>query len=106
MNDLTCSHTRVKKAWGHEEIVVNDGFCFKRLLIKKGYQVSYHKHKVKDELFYLERGLVRIDRNGTVFLMRPGQWLRIFPGDWHTMAGIEESVLLCLSWWQSSRPFA
>ena len=89
-----CQYEMVKKVWGHEEIVVNDGFCFKRLIVHKGWQVSYHHHKVKDELFYLATGHMTIERNGIIFELKPGQWLRVFPGDWHSFAALKNSVLL------------
>lgn len=84
----------IPKAWGHEEIIANAGFCFKRLVIKKGWRVSYHHHKIKDELFYCESGLVNLRLNGKVKELRPRQWARIRPGDWHSMGAIEDSVLL------------
>ena len=84
----------VKKVWGHEEILANDNFCFKRLIVNKGWQVSYHYHKVKDELFYLESGKIRMTIDGKVTVMMPRQWARILPGTWHSFAGLEDSVLL------------
>ena len=84
----------VPKLWGHEEIIANDEFCFKRLVLRKGWKVSYHHHQEKDELFYLESGLVVIERDGRPFLLRPRQWLRIRPKQKHSFAGLEDSVLL------------
>ena len=82
------------KSWGHEEVLANDGFCFKRLIIKQGWQVSYHHHKIKDELFYLESGKLRMTIDGNVTVMLPRQWERIKPEIWHSFAGLEDSVLL------------
>lgn len=84
----------VPKVWGQEEILANDGFCFKKLIVKKGYQVSYHHHKVKDELFYLESGKIRLTLNGKRYLLLPQRWARVKPGDWHSFAGLEDSVIL------------
>jgi len=85
----------VSKAWGHEEILANDDFCFKRLIVKGGWQVSYHHHKIKDELFYLESGEINIEFNNSKITLHPGDWLRVRPGDWHSFAGVaDRSVLL------------
>lgn len=85
---------RIEKAWGHEEILANDAFCFKRLVLRKGWQVSYHHHKIKDELFYLESGKIRLTMDGRAHLLMPKQWARVRPGTWHSFAGLEDSVIL------------
>jgi mannose-6-phosphate isomerase-like protein (cupin superfamily) len=94
MDSPVCKFTKVDKLWGHEEIIVNDEFCFKRLVVNKGWRVSYHHHKIKDELFYLEKGLVVIELNTVEYTLGPGQWLRVRPGDWHSFAALADSVLL------------
>lgn len=85
---------KVDKTWGHEEIVVNDGFCFKRLIIRAGHRVGLHHHQVKDELFYLESGRLHIELAGVECVLQPQEWLRVRPGTWHTMAALADSVLL------------
>lgn len=84
----------VQKVWGHEEILANDDFCFKRLVIKEGFQCSYHHHKIKDELFYLESGKVTVEKNGVKFVLLPSQWVRVRPGEVHSFGGLCDSVIL------------
>lgn len=85
---------RVDKEWGYEEIIANDGFCFKRLHLKRGYRCSLHHHKIKDELFYIESGMVMLECYGKQYFMSPKTWHRVRPGVWHRFAGIEDSVIL------------
>jgi hypothetical protein len=45
--------TLVAKLWGFEEHIVNNKlFCGKILKFNKGYQLSYHAHRLKTEIFY------------------------------------------------------
>lgn len=87
------NHT-VVKLWGAEEwLVNNDLYCAKRLYIRPGFMCSLHYHNVKDETFYVEHGLVRIEtyslKNGRLWapidmgFIGPGSSLRISPGTPH-----------------------
>jgi len=52
----------INKLWGHEEILVNNKlYCLKRLYLKKGYQCSLHCHKIKDETFVIEKGIMELE---------------------------------------------
>lgn len=54
----------VEKAWGVEEIVVNDpaaGYCGKILWIKPGWMCSLHYHPVKTETFMAHLGTVGVE---------------------------------------------
>jgi quercetin dioxygenase-like cupin family protein len=84
----------IDKLWGHEEILANDAFCFKRLVVNKGWRVSYHHHKLKDELFYLESGSITLTINGVTQQLAPRQWRRVLPGNWHSFTALEDSVIL------------
>jgi quercetin dioxygenase-like cupin family protein len=53
----------VKKDWGHELIFANNSaqnYCGKILHIKKGHKFSMHFHDVKQETFYVLKGLVKV----------------------------------------------
>ncbi len=107
----------VKKKWGREEWIVNSvnpPYCGKRLFVTKGYRVSFHKHKDKDEVFYLSDGRVlmttdgRIERTTAIkhenafdtfdveqldgeqqWMMEVGDSTHIYPGTYHSFAGFE-----------------
>ena len=45
----------VDKGWGYERWVVNSPeYCGKLLYFNKGKRCSWHYHKAKDEVFYLQ----------------------------------------------------
>ena len=47
----------VEKGWGYEKWIVNkEEYCGKLLFFKEGKQCSWHYHKKKDEVFYLQSG--------------------------------------------------
>ena len=58
---MTSSIKYVPKGWGYEKwIVNNDSYCGKLLFIEKNKRCSWHYHKVKDETFYLQSGLISL----------------------------------------------
>ena len=47
----------VPKGWGYEKWIVNkEEYCGKLLYFEKGKRCSWHYHKLKDEVFYLQSG--------------------------------------------------
>ncbi|MCK4650753.1 cupin domain-containing protein [Candidatus Babeliales bacterium] len=89
----------VKKVWGHEEWIVNNPkYCGKKLVLKKGYRCSIHKHDIKDETFYILSGKVLIETEfegkKEMKLMTPGDVLHIKVGMWHRFTGIEDSQII------------
>jgi mannose-6-phosphate isomerase-like protein (cupin superfamily) len=91
---------RVEKGWGYELWIVNKDYCGKLLYFHKGKRCSYHYHRVKDEVFYLQSGrlLVRyadhddLDQAEAVEL-RPGMRFSIPTGLRHQMIALEDSEL-------------
>ena len=54
-NSLTMNY--VPKGWGFEKWIVNcDEYCGKLLYFVKGKRCSWHYHKLKDEVFYIQSG--------------------------------------------------
>lgn len=91
----------VKKGWGAEYWIANSPlYCGKKLVLHKGKRCSIHYHKIKDETFYIQSGLVRMSlfHEGypgpeTVLEMKPGEKLHIPVGLVHQFFGLEESVI-------------
>ena len=53
--------TFVSKEWGWEDWIVNkEEYCGKILFLKKGMNTSWHFHKIKDEVLYVNQGRVDI----------------------------------------------
>lgn len=88
----------VPKLWGYEKwIENNDKYCSKLLFLKKGYQCSLHYHKIKDEMFIVTKGNVRLEVGDKIIHMRTGNFYRIPPNTPHRFRGIEESFLIEVS---------
>ena len=51
----------VPKGWGWERWIVNcPEYCGKLLFFNKGKRCSWHFHKIKDEVFYLQSGKMMV----------------------------------------------
>ena len=49
----------VSKGWGYEKWIANSpSYCGKLLFIAKGKKCSWHYHKIKDEVFYVQSGKI------------------------------------------------
>ena len=85
----------VKKVWGEERWIVNtDAYCGKILVLHRGYRCSLHHHKIKDETFYVLKGRVRLEVNGKVKLLGPGESQHIGVGIEHRFTGLEPSEMI------------
>jgi len=88
----------VEKAWGHEEwIANNDQYCGKKLVVRKGFRCSMHQHKIKDETFYLESGIMflemEFDGETNSRILTPGDVQHVKVGMWHRFTALEDSEL-------------
>lgn len=88
----------VQKVWGYEKwLENNEKYCSKLLWLKKGYQCSLHYHKIKDEMFLITKGQVRLELGKRVVHMREGNFVRVPPGTLHRFRGVEDSEILEVS---------
>ena len=91
----------VEKGWGYEKwIVNNERYCGKLLFFNKGKRCSWHYHKIKDEVFYLQSGLLMIYysedndlQTAQQKLLRPGENFHVYTGLKHQMVALEDSEL-------------
>ena len=91
----------VHKGWGHEKWIVNKPeYCGKLLFFEAGKQCSWHYHKIKDEVFYLQSGklLVRYGPDRDInkaqeLILNPGESFHVPVGLNHQMEALEESEL-------------
>jgi mannose-6-phosphate isomerase-like protein (cupin superfamily) len=75
--------------WGSEEwIVNNEKYCGKILYINAGHRCSYHYHKIKDEVFFVLLGKVKMEVDNDTFYMMPGDAVHIPTGTLHRFTGI------------------
>ena len=91
----------VSKGWGFEKwIVNNEEYCGKLLYLVKDKSCSWHYHKLKDEVFYVQSGRVlvryseRDDRNSAQEItLGPGDNFHVYRGLRHQMTALEDTEL-------------
>tara|TARA_R100000234_G_scaffold309_3_gene248 strand:- start:584 stop:943 length:360 start_codon:yes stop_codon:yes gene_type:complete len=91
----------VPKGWGFEKwIVNNEEYCGKLLYFVKGKRCSFHYHKLKDEVFYVQSGkiLVKFSEEDDIenvgqITLRPGDNFHVYRGLRHQMIALEDTEL-------------
>ena len=91
----------VDKGWGWERWIVNcEEYCGKLLFFKKDKKCSWHYHKLKDEVFYLQKGLMIVkfsDKDdldsAEEITLKPGENFHVYRGLRHQMIALEDSEL-------------
>lgn len=92
---------RVTKGWGYEDWIVNCNlYCGKILFFEKGKKCSWHFHKIKDEVFYIQTGKLLV-RYGELNDIKKSKKIVISPGDkfhvppllLHQMKAIEDTLM-------------
>jgi len=85
---------KVTKVWGQEIWIANNElYCCKILKVKMRYRCSYHKHEIKDETFYVQKGIVLMKHKGKEFFMNhKSPSLRIKPGEHHSFMAMVGNV--------------
>jgi len=91
----------VSKGWGFEKWIVNcDEYCGKLLYFVKGKRCSWHFHKLKDEVFYVQSGklLVKYSEGDDIdsakeLVLSRGDNFHIYTGLRHQMLALEDTEL-------------
>ena len=91
----------VPKGWGWERwIVNNEEYCGKLLFFEKDKRCSWHYHVLKDEVFYLQSGLIIVKysdgddlKSAEQIVLTPGENFHVYRGLRHQMVAIEDSEL-------------
>jgi quercetin dioxygenase-like cupin family protein len=91
----------VSKGWGFEKWIVNcEEYCGKLLYFVKGKRCSWHFHKLKDEVFYLQAGklLVKYSEEDSLedaheTTLGPGDNFHVYRGLRHQVLALEDSEL-------------
>ena len=91
----------VPKGWGFEKwIVNNEEYCGKLLYFVKGKRCSWHYHKLKDEVFYIQSGKILVKfsdeddiNNVGQITLRPGDNFHVYRGLRHQMIALEDTEL-------------
>ena len=93
--------THVPKGWGWERWIVNcEEYCGKLLFFEEGKRCSWHYHKIKDEVFYLQSGkmIVKYSEEDDVeqaeeLILNAGDNFHVYRGLRHQMIALEDSEL-------------
>jgi len=91
----------VSKGWGFEKWIVNcDEYCGKLLYFVKGKRCSWHYHIIKDEVFYIQSGLVRVKysddddiESAKEMILGPGTNFHVYRGLRHQVIALEDTQL-------------
>lgn len=88
----------VEKVWGTERYITNTAlYCAKRLTVRPGYICSEHRHDIKTESFYVEKGTGIIALEGFITKVNVGDLVQIPRGRWHAFATATGMELLEVS---------
>ena len=98
-HELSMFH--VDKGWGWERWIVNtEEYCGKLLFFNKSKRCSWHYHKLKDEVFYLQSGKMMIYfsdsdelENAGQLILNPGDNFHVYRGLRHQMRALEDTEL-------------
>src|SRR6266542_3475889 len=77
--------------------IVNDRvnqYCGKFLFLFEDQRCPLHHHNIKDETFFIVKGQVSMEADGTSFVMQPGDTYKMRPGVDHTFAAIDGPALV------------
>ena len=99
--DTNCAIKFVPKGWGFEKWIVNkEEYCGKLLYFVKGKCCSWHYHKLKDEVFYVQSGklLVKYSDSDDIdsaseVILGPGDNFHVYRGLRHRMMALEDTEL-------------
>ena len=77
----------VPKGWGFEKWIVNcEEYCGKLLYFAKDKRCSWHYHKLKDEVFYIQSGKILVK-------YADGDNFHVYRGLRHQMIALEDTEL-------------
>lgn len=91
----------VPKGWGFEKWIVNSKeYCGKLLYFVKGKMCSWHYHKLKDEVFYVQSGKLLVKysdqddiKKAKETVLKPGDNFHVYRGLRHRMIALEDTEL-------------
>lgn len=91
----------VPKGWGFEKWIVNNSeYCGKLLYFVKGKRCSWHYHKLKDEVFYVQSGKLQVfysdDDNietAKSVILEKGDNFHVYRGLKHQMLALQDTEL-------------
>jgi quercetin dioxygenase-like cupin family protein len=97
----TLKMKHVPKGWGYERWIVNcEEYCGKLLYFEKGKRCSWHFHEIKDEVFYVQSGILMVyysDEDDITKakqkVLKAGDNFHVYTGLRHQMVALEDTEL-------------
>ena len=91
----------VPKGWGFEKWIVNcEEYCGKLLYFAKDKRCSWHYHKLKDEVFYIQSGKIKVLyseeddlSSAKEVILEPGDNFHVYRGLRHQMIALIDTEL-------------
>lgn len=91
----------VPKGWGFEKWIVNcEEYCGKLLYFVKGKKCSWHYHKLKDEVFYIQSGKILLKysdsdiiHDAKELILERGDRFHVYRALRHQMYALEDTEL-------------
>jgi mannose-6-phosphate isomerase-like protein (cupin superfamily) len=91
----------VNKGWGYEKWITNNSnYCGKLLFFYAGKKCSWHYHKLKDEVFYIQSGKVQVlysEQDNRLeaksIILNPGESFHVSVGIRHQIQALENTEL-------------
>ncbi len=91
----------VSKGWGFEKWIVNSPeYCGKLLYFSKNKKCSWHFHKLKDEVFYVQSGKIVVKyseqdsiENAQEVVLEKGDRFHVYRGLRHQMIALQDTEL-------------
>jgi len=94
LKEIESKTKTVEKVWGREIWLANtEKYCSKFLILNKQFRCSIHHHKIKTETFIILEGLVLMEYNKEIKIMKPGDKIYINIGDKHRFTGLQDSLI-------------
>ena len=86
---------REKRLWGSYAVLYQDAYCkIKYLYIEPGAQISYQYHLHRTEDWAIDSGCARFVLDGRAQPLKPGDRVRILPGQLHTVKNTGDGLLI------------
>ena len=84
----------VPKGWGFEKWIVNcEEYCGKLLYFVKGKKCSWHYHKLKDEVFYVQSGKIMVKYSFADDLDKASEQILTAGDNFHVQQGLRHQMI-------------
>jgi mannose-6-phosphate isomerase len=90
--------SRTEKPWGHEILfALTPIYAGKMIFVKQGHRLSLQYHSMKDESMYIYEGEVKMEIDGKIRTLRPGDCIHIPPLTKHRLQSVKDTLLVEVS---------